>query len=112
LASAVIHQTRQEARSCYQNAQSLIQQQLESSKNTTQNCWQASNQSFQLNLSRFQSSFELVNAQIWLHDPQNILAKGYAMIWQDQELKEKTTEIDQTRPIKIQMQDGEVEVGK
>jgi exodeoxyribonuclease VII large subunit len=53
------------------------------------------------------NKFDLISSKIILHDPENILKKGYAIIKQNDQIIEKTGDLT-PQPILIKMQDGEI----
>lgn len=62
------------------------------------------------NLQTFRREFELVSSQLFLHDPKNILQKGYAIVRQSGEIVERKMSLKKNS-LNIEFQDGEVEVG-
>jgi exodeoxyribonuclease VII large subunit len=63
----------------------------------------------QQNLLTFRREFELVSSQLFLHDPKNILQKGYAIVRQDGEIVERKANLKKGR-VSVEFQDGNVEV--
>ncbi len=109
LASAVIAQTRLQAERQFDLSKLAVTTNLQLYRSQSESAWQKSLENVTNQVQLVQNQLTLLSSQIWLHDPQNILTKGYAIIWQEGTAKEKIAEIDMKKVIQIRMQDGEVE---
>lgn len=109
LATNITSQARFETITKWRNINQVIQLNISQTKNFNEKINTSIYQLFISSFNQTKNNFKLVSSQIFMHDPKNILAKGYALILQNNEIKENIVQIDQSSPMKIQMQDGEIE---
>jgi exodeoxyribonuclease VII large subunit len=60
----------------------------------------------------YRRQFDLVVAKLENQDPQNILAKGYAVVSQVGQIVDSVKKFDPQTPVKVQWLDGEVDLGQ
>ncbi len=110
IATQIISQARFETTKTFFSCKQLVNFELQRIKNTYQQLYPKIFEQVELKISNFRRRFDLVTSQIWLHDPKNILSKGYAIIIQDGTVREKIKNINRSRPVTIQMQDGQLDI--
>ena len=108
IVAQIITQVKFGTTKIFLNCEQLVNFQIQQIKHVYQNLYPKILEQIQLNISNFRRQFDLTTSQIWLHDPKNILAKGYAMILQDGTIKEKIRDINYDVSLTICMQDGQL----
>jgi exodeoxyribonuclease VII large subunit len=109
IAGSIIHQARFEAQNCWRYSLQNTQSRLQEAERQADRCWSLAQQKVRLDYNRMSDELKLVASQIFLHDPHNILQKGYALILQEGRVREKLSDLAKQKPLTIRMQDGELE---
>jgi exodeoxyribonuclease VII large subunit len=79
-------------------------------KNKNQIFWIEIYNSQNLKVQDYKQKTNLYWQTINMYNPENILKQGYTLIWQNEKLITKSTELKNSKNIKIQFQDGKVEL--
>lgn len=85
---------------------SLLQFEITKNNNQNQQIFVAINNIFKNQFQNFKYSFSHTIKQIELEDPKYVLKKGYALIWQNDQIITKKANLKAKTPIQIEFSDG------
>lgn len=83
-----------------------------SQKVLNQNIWLSSHQLVANLIEKLKNQVDIVAQTIQLFNPETILQKGYALIWQDEKIVESKHEFVSHKPFEIQLKDGKMQIKK